>query len=238
MLAVDPATKDSLVIVGPYAEGLSTTDNLVLAALDAMRAPPFGGVPPVAIRLTKSLPVAAGIGGGSADAAAMIRLLDRHYVHNGDASELVRATTHLGADVGACIVGRTRIGRGVGNDLEMAADDLAGCPVLLVNPNVPLATGPVFKMWDGIDRGPLPHGSAREIALNGRNDLELPAIELCPVIADVLTALRATTPWLARMSGSGATCFALFDDPVARSAAAAQIRTARPDWWCLETELA
>lgn len=237
VLTVAEADADRLEIDGPFAAGLSTTDNLVLAALESMRSPPFGGVPPLAIRLTKNLPVAAGIGGGSADAAAMIRLLDRHYVHNGDNRELAIANANLGADVGACIVGRTRIGRGTGAELHMAADDLARCPVLLVNPGVPLATGPVFKAWDGVDRGPLPEGSAREIALGGRNDLEDPAIRLCPVIADVLARLRDSDAWLVRMSGSGATCFALFDSLEARASAATTVRTARPGWWCLETVL-
>jgi len=237
-LSIAEAESDQLAIVGPFAEGLSTHDNLVLAALDVMRQPPFGGVPPLAITLVKNLPVAAGIGGGSADAAAMIRLLDRHYVHNGDGKELVLATAHLGADIGACIVGRTRVGRGVGADLHMAGDDLAGCPALLVNPGVPLGTGPVFQAWDGIDSGPLPEGSAREIAVAGRNDLEKPAIALCPVIADVLAALRGTNAWLVRMSGSGATCFALFDTIEDRTAAAQVIGQVAPGWWCLETELA
>lgn len=238
LLEAAEAQADGLTIIGPFAEGLSATDNLVLAALDAMRRPPFGGVPPLAMTLTKNLPVAAGIGGGSADAAAMIRLLDRHYVHNGDARELVLANAHLGADVGACIVGRTRVGRGVGADLQMTVDDLAGCPVLLVNPRVALATGPVFAGWDGVNRGPLSDGSARDIALSGRNDLEPSAIGLCPVISDVLAALGQTDAWLVRMSGSGATCFALFADETSRSAARAAISTAQPDWWCLESALA
>ncbi|MEO5494884.1 MAG: 4-(cytidine 5'-diphospho)-2-C-methyl-D-erythritol kinase, partial [Sphingomonas sp.] len=235
-LEVEETKGDRLTIAGPFAEGLSTTDNLVLAALTAMRE--FGDIPPLHITLTKNLPVAAGIGGGSADAAAMIRLLDRHYVHKGDQKELVLATAHLGADVGACIVGRTRIGEGVGTDLHMAPDDLSGCPVLLVNPRVPLATGPVFKAWDGVDRGGLPQGTAREIAIAGRNDLEVPAIRLCPAIADVLAALRRTDTWLTGMSGSGATCFALFESEAARAEAHAAITEAKPNWWCLESILA
>ena len=237
-LAVEEALADRLSVVGPFAEGLSATDNLVLAALAAMRDLSFGDIPPLHITLAKNLPVAAGIGGGSADAAAMIRLLDREYVHNGDNRELVLATTHLGADVGACIVGQTRIGLGVGAELHMASDDLAGCPVLLVNPRVPLSTGAVFNAWDGVDHGPLPQGTAREIALAGRNDLEEPAIRLCPQVAEVLTALRRTDTWLVRMSGSGATCFALFDGEAARSAARTAITAAQPDWWCLESTLA
>src|SRR5690606_21573153 len=89
-------------------------------------------------------------------------------------------------------------------------NDLAGVGVLLANPRVPLATGPVYAAWDGVDRGPLPAGSAWAIAREGRNDLEAPAISLCPVIAEVLAELRESGADLVRMSGSGATCFALF----------------------------
>jgi 4-diphosphocytidyl-2-C-methyl-D-erythritol kinase len=229
-LVAQQAEQDRFSIFGEFAADLSFTDNLVLEALNSMRKKPFGSVPPLSVELYKELPVAAGLGGGSADAGAMIRLLDRVYVRNGDARELVLANKHLGADVAACIVSRTRIGRGTGAELEMVDDDLAGTPVLLVNPRVPLSTGPVFKAWDGKDRGPLPTGSTREIALTGRNDLRAPAISLCPVIADVLEALEATRPWKAEMSGSGATCFALYDSEAARDAAAAAMPA---QWWKL-----
>jgi 4-diphosphocytidyl-2-C-methyl-D-erythritol kinase len=134
----------------------------------------------------------------------------------------------LGADVPACVASRTCIGRGTGTDLEAGPQDLAGTPVLLVNPRVPLATGTVFSAWDGVDRGPLPDGTAREIALGGRNDLEAPALSPCPAIGDVLSALRETSAWLVRMSGSGATCFALFDRVEQRDAVAASIDRS---WW-------
>jgi len=88
-----------------------------------------------------------------------------------------------------------------------------------------------LKAWDGIDRGALPEGSVREIARSGRNDLETPAISLCPAIADVLAALGETAPWLARMSGSGATCFALYETQADRDAAAARIAQSQPGWW-------
>jgi 4-diphosphocytidyl-2-C-methyl-D-erythritol kinase len=140
----------------------------------------------------------------------------------------------LGADVPACVLSRTHIGLGTGTEQLAVEDDLAGTPVLLVNPRMPLSTGPVFKAWDGEDRGALPQGPASNIARQGRNDLEAPAISLCPVIAEVLAALRATDPWLARMSGSGATCFALYDTPEARDAAAA----AMPEvWWTMAGRL-
>jgi 4-diphosphocytidyl-2-C-methyl-D-erythritol kinase len=99
---------------------------------------------------------------------------------------------------------------------------------------VPLSTGPVFKAWDGEDRGALPQGPASKIALEGRNDLEAPAISLCPVIAEVLAALQATKPWLARMSGSGATCFALYETITVRDAARAAMPAA---WWTMAGRL-
>ena len=134
----------------------------------------------------------------------------------------------------ACVESRTCIGHGTGAELEPGPQDLAGTPVLLVNPRVPLATGPVFARWDGVDRGPLPGGTARDIALAGRNDLEPPALKLCPVIGEVLAALRKTEAWLVRMSGSGATCFALFDSLAARDAAAASVD---PGWWQMAARL-
>ncbi len=239
VLTVAEAEADNLTITGEFGEGLSSgPDNLVLEALNFMRGmvrPDMAPIPPLEIRLEKNLPVAAGIGGGSADAAAMIRLLDRHYVRNGDMKELVIASSHLGADIGACIVSMSRIGTGLGWELAMpAADDVRGTPVLLVNPRVPLSTGPVFKAWDVQDRGALPEGPASKIAREGRNDLEAPAISLCPVIAEVLGALQETAPWLARMSGSGATCFALYDTPEARDAAAAAMPK---DWWTMAGRL-
>jgi 4-diphosphocytidyl-2-C-methyl-D-erythritol kinase len=140
----------------------------------------------------------------------------------------------LGADVPACVLSRTHIGLGTGTEQLAVEDDLARTPVLLVNPRVPLATGPVFKAWDGADRGALPEGSASQIAREGRNDLEAPAVSLCPVIAEVLAALRNTDPWLARMSGSGATCFALYATPEARDAAQAAMPAA---WWTMAGRL-
>jgi 4-diphosphocytidyl-2-C-methyl-D-erythritol kinase len=140
----------------------------------------------------------------------------------------------LGADVPACVLSRTHIGLGTGTEQIAVEDDLAGTPVLLVNPRVPLSTGPVFRAWDGEDRGALPEGPASKIAREGRNDLEAPAISLCPVIAEVLAALTETNPWLARMSGSGATCFALYDTPEARDAAQAAMPK---EWWTMAGQL-
>ncbi|MEL0212051.1 MAG: hypothetical protein VW891_15975, partial [Novosphingobium sp.] len=110
------------------------------------------------------------------------------------------------------------------------ANDLADTPVLLVNPRIPLATGPVFKAWDGVDRGALEGENLREMALSGRNDLEAPALTLVSEIGEVLAALERTGPWLTRMSGSGATCFALYETIEDRDAAKAAMPA---QWWTL-----
>lgn len=203
--------------------------NLVAQALHALPRPEG-----LAMTLEKNLPVAAGLGGGSADAGAVFRIVRELY---GLPEDWRARAAELGADVPACVESVTCIGCGTGTDLEPADDSLAGTPVLLVNPRLPLSTGPVFAGWDSVDRGPLPVGDSRAIALEGRNDLEAPAIALCPAIAEVLAALRGTAPWLARMSGSGATCFALYENEAARDAASERVRAQRPDWWQLRGKL-
>ena len=223
VLSVSPAERDSLRTVGEFAGALDNPlGNIVMQALSAL--PRVQGW---AVTLEKNLPVAAGLGGGSADAGALFRLVERAQ---GLPDDWHARAARLGADVPACVLSRACIGVGTGTDLAEVPNDLAGMAVLLVNPRVPLSTGPVFKAWDGVDRGPLPTGDLRTIALEGRNDLEAPAMGLCPVIGDVLTALNATAPWLARMSGSGATCFALYDSPADRDAAQAAMPAG---WWTL-----
>ena len=225
-LTATPAGGDSLAITGEFSPLLAGEEsNLVLDALALI--PRDGGW---AVALDKALPVAAGLGGGSADVGAVFRMARRAGVLPDNWHELASG---LGADVPACVESVAMVGRGTGTELEPAPEDLKGCPVLLVNPRVPLPTGPVFKAWDRVDRGPMPQGSARDIALHGRNDLEAPAISICPQVAQVLAALGETGAWLSRMSGSGATCFALFDDVAARDAAAARIAAGHPQWWQL-----
>lgn len=245
LLALAPGGEgETLTVGGPFAKALGNgDDNLVLAAAQCLRwFEGFGGsrrrFPGAALHLEKRLPVAAGLGGGSADAAAAIRLLDRYWQACGDQKELCIRGGSLGADVPACIVSRTRIGTNRGDRLAMPLrDDVAGMAVLLVNPGFPLSTGGVFRAWDGVDRGPLLAAGALEAALVGRNDLEAPALSLCPQIADVLAALRGTGPLLARMSGSGATCFGLYRGEAERDEAAARVAAAQPDWWTLATRL-
>ncbi|WP_370178440.1 4-(cytidine 5'-diphospho)-2-C-methyl-D-erythritol kinase [Alteriqipengyuania sp.] len=230
VLSASPAERDEVRTIGEFATNVGDPgDNLVARALTALPHPDG-----LSITLEKNLPVAAGLGGGSADAGAVFRLVERLHGLPDDWQE--RALT-LGADVPACVRSHMAVGRGVGEDLASLENDLAGMPVLLVNPRVPLSTGPVFKAWDGQDRGPLPQGTAREIALQGRNDLEAPAISICPPIAGVLAVLRETSPMLARMSGSGATCFALYDSTELRDAAERSIARSHPGWWRMATAL-
>ncbi len=219
VLTAEPAAELSLTVIGPFADALAgEADNLVLKAARAL------AVENVALTLEKRLPVASGIGGGSADAAAALRML------GGGREDLSEIAASLGADVPACLAGRAARGEGRGDALTSIDDaDLAGTPVLLVNPRIPLSTAAVFAAWDGVDRGPL--GDWRV----GRNDLETPARSLIPEIGDVLGALAGTT--VARMSGSGATCFGLFDSDDGRDAAADRIVRAQPGWWVFPTRL-
>ncbi|MEO7410206.1 MAG: 4-(cytidine 5'-diphospho)-2-C-methyl-D-erythritol kinase [Sphingomicrobium sp.] len=216
----------TLEVSGPFAAGLSG-DNLVLTAARALRE--AAGVTRGAIlRLTKNLPVASGIGGGSADAAAALRLLTRLW--GIDPAYATGVAPQLGADVPACLLSMTARGTGAGDELTLIDDPtIAGTPVLLVNPLVPLSTRAVFAQWDGIDRGE--GGDWRD----GRNDLEKPARELVPEIGDVLDWLgsRPGTTFV-RMSGSGATCYAAFNLEEGRDEAAL---ACPDDWWHLATFL-
>ena len=224
VLSVVPAGHDRLRTVGEFAASLTDpSDNIVMKALSALPRPDGW-----AVTLEKNLPVSAGLGGGSADAGALFRLYERLY---GLPADWHDRATRLGADVPACVISETCVGRGTGTELETVENDLSGTPVLLVNPRMAVSTADVFRRWHGADDGPLPEGSAREIALAGRNDLLLAANGLCPVILTILNVLNDNWAWLARMSGSGATCFALFDSEPARDAAAARIAADFPAWW-------
>lgn len=234
---VEPSDTATFALTGPFGAALQGEgDNLVTRAASAFAAT-FGGGP-WAITLDKHLPIASGIGGGSADAAATLRALARLGSIATDDARLFAIAETLGADVPACLLGRSAVGTGKGEQL-VPIDGLSGVPVLLVNPGVAVSTGAVFRLWDGVDRGPLGEGPLLARALAGRNDLEPMARTLAPVIGDVVARLAAMPGvMLARMSGSGATCFALFDDEDACSEAAVAIRREQPGWWCLESALA
>jgi len=226
-LEADAADELGLEIVGPFADGLSTEDNLVQRAAERLRE--AAGIRAGArLTLIKKLPVASGIGGGSADAAATLRLLTRLWRIDPAHASSVAPT--LGSDVPACLLSMTARGEGAGEVLYLV-DDLAvaGTPVLLANPRVQLSTREVFAGWDGVDRGPLDDWK------EGRNDLEAPARALAPEIGDVLGWLENQAgAEFVRMSGSGATCFALFDDESSRDAAAL---ACPPNWWNLPSFL-
>lgn len=222
---------------GPFAAALlGEGDNLVTRAA-ARFGEVFGQSVPGRITLTKRLPVASGLGGGSADAAATLRLLARHHGIALDDPRLFECADALGSDVPACLYSRTARGTGRGEQL-VPVTGASGTSVLLVNPGVAVSTAEVFRRWDGIDRGGLGEGDLLAVARAGRNDLEPPALAIAPVIGEVLTLLDAQPGvTLARMSGSGATCFALFDSLDARTSAAEAVAAAQPGWWCLETGL-
>lgn len=235
LLTAERADTLSLSITGPFAEGLEADEtNLVLRAAKALQVASGAGQG-ASIKLDKRLPVAAGIGGGSADAAAALRLLTRLWGVTIPDAAMQEMAARLGADVPACLQSQTVFGSGVGEKLAaLAVDHIVGTPILLVNPLKPCPTGPVFKAWDGVDRGALDPQDWR----HARNDLEAPAIGLVPEIADVTTQLRRQSGvHFVRMSGSGATCFALFGSLDERDRAAQAISASRPDWWLLPTVL-
>ena len=237
-LVLEGEGKWGLTIDGPFADGLSTgPENLVLRGGAAM-ARAFDKAGGAQFRLTKNLPVASGIGGGSADAAAALRLLARLWGVDCVDTRVMAIAAGLGADVPACLLSYPVRGEGVGDALQPLADTLSGMPLLLANPGIPLGTGEVFARWDGVNRGALADGEPMAAALAGRNDLTDPAVALVPEIGDML-ALLATLSGvtLARMSGSGATCFALFENDVARDIGAAMVRLAMPSAWVMPTAL-
>lgn len=238
-----------LTLSGPGADAAGAgDDNLVLRAarelqdrLPALRLGTF--------RLTKRLPVAAGLGGGSSDAAAALRLLARLNDLSIDHPAVAEAARATGADVPVCLQPRARIMRGIGEKLGPALK-LPRLFAVLVNPGVPVATAAVFKAL-GLAPGarlrasyhPAVEGEGEALVLldqleGCRNDLEPPAIKVAPAVAEALAAVRAADGCrLARMSGSGATVFGLFDSYEAAASAAKGIRRAQPGWWVKATSL-
>lgn len=233
LLSVQPGDGIDLEISGPFAGGLSKSNNLVLQA--AQRLADLSNVPHGArLHLVKRLPVAAGIGGGSADAAATLRLLNRFWDLDHPLSTLAAIAKPLGADVPACVHSQTCRGTGIGHDLDITPDDdLQDYTALLINPMVPVSTADIFAAWDGGDRGALEEGRVIPSAINGRNDLQKPAVGLVPILTDVLQMLEKCQPVMARMSGSGATCFALFDTPAAAEKAERHCQQAMDRIWTM-----
>lgn len=237
-LRADAAEALTLALDGPFGASLAAEpDNLVLRAARALAA--AAGVPArAALALTKQLPVASGIGGGSADAAAALRALNTLWGCGLDPAALARIAAPLGADIPVCVASRAMRMQGMG-ELLLPAPRLPDCGLLLVNPLVGLPTPAVFKARAASGAGftpaaalpeSWPDAAAMARDLRGlRNDLEPAAVGLCPAVAEVLAATRALPGCLlARMSGSGATCFGLFATPAAARDAAARLPGA---WW-------
>ena len=246
-LTLSPGPDLDLTMSGPLAQACGdTSDNLVLKAarLLAERIP---NMKAGSFSLDKALPVAAGIGGGSADAAAALRLLAQLNGLAIDDPRVIEVAQLTGADVPVCINSLGCVMSGVGETLEPLS--LPTMPCVMVNPGVPVATKDVFKAL-GLRNGELLVG-ATDVFLQDRwpdakssledwvealaassNDLEAPAMRVQPVISEVISALNATNgAWLARMSGSGATCFAIYENTADAGRAAEKLRRDHPGWW-------
>ncbi len=239
-LSFAPAPAFSLAVDGPFARGLDGEgDNLVLRAARALAAT-VGRTDGAAITLTKNLPVASGIGGGSADAAATLRgLVQLWNLDEVGPLKTMEIAQTLGSDVPVCVESRTAWMEGRG-EIVTPFKRLPPILLVLVNPGVAVPTAAVFKALErrsGVDtasRIPFESDawSVAEYLRETANDLEAPALAIAPVIGDALAALRAQPGvYLARMSGSGATCFAIFESDEAALAAADAVGAAHPAWW-------
>ena len=237
-LAAEAASELSLKIDGPFAKGLEAErDNLVLRAARAL------GGQGAALTLTKNLPVASGIGGGSADAAAALRGLNALWTCGKDVSGLQDIAATLGSDIPVCVGSTPCFMEGRGEILR-SPESMPRLPLLLVNPKVAVPTKDVFgglQGRSGVDMA-LPRGRFRDTAdllrflETTRNDLEAPALQIQPVIGEVLTAIAALPGALfTRMSGSGATCFGIFADDDCCARAAQILKDAAPGWWVAPT---
>ena len=248
-LAARAADALSLTLDGPFGRVLvgDPAENLVLKAARLLAAE--AGVEPRArLTLTKRLPVASGIGGGSSDAAATLLALASLWRIDPGADDLARLALALGADVPVCLAARTARLEGIGERIA-PAPSVPAAPIVLINPGVGLPTPKVFQARRGdFSRGagtdgvlaysPADAAALAEALRPYANDLTRPAVELLPVIGQVLERLAAADGCLiARMSGSGATCFALFPTDAAASAAADAIAAAEPRWWAVATRL-
>ncbi len=246
-LEIAPGAREALSVDGPLGDGVPTDGrNLVLKALAlAQELAPQAGVRlgPLSIRLSKHLPHAAGIGGGSADAGALLAWIAARHPALG--SLLAARCVSLGADVPMCLAGEAAVVRGIGERSERLAA-LPSLPLVLVNPGVPLSTPAVFAGLERRDNPPLPPppatgfsdlGALADYLAATRNDLEPPARALAPAIVESLAAVGDHGARFARMSGSGATVFGLFDDDARAADAARAISRAHPGWWVSATRL-
>ena len=238
-VTVEPATKLSLSVSGPAAAALAgpPADNLVWRAAELL-ARRAARPPAAALALLKNLPVASGIGGGSSDAAAALRALAELWGVGWDQAAMMALAGELGADVPACLIGRALWLGGIGDRVE-PAPPLPPVTALLANPGMPLPTAAVFGSYAPPYSAParfagMPAdaGALAGLLAERRNDLTAAAIRLVPEIGAVLDRLAALEgALLARMSGSGATCFALFAEEAAAQAAVQRLARDEPRWW-------
>jgi 4-diphosphocytidyl-2-C-methyl-D-erythritol kinase len=239
---IKEAEEFSLSVTGPFAAHApgNSTDLAWRAATAFFDL--TGTKPAAAIRVEKNIPAGAGLGGGSADAGAVLAGLNRHFATGLSNDDLAAIGLKLGADVPMCLAGRALRARGIGEDIQ-AIEGWPPLPMVLVWPGVVVSTATVFSALERRDNPALPESptvdtldEALEFLLACRNDLEAPALALAPVIGEVLQALRTTEGCvLARMSGSGSACFGLFASDVEAIDGAAKIARARPDWWSVVT---
>ncbi|WP_322990020.1 4-(cytidine 5'-diphospho)-2-C-methyl-D-erythritol kinase [Hoeflea sp.] len=246
-VSADLADADSFDLVGPEAgalSALSADDNLVTRARDALRQAAHAAghaAPAVQIRLNKRLPVASGIGGGSADAAAALRLLGQLWNFQPTTDVLSDLALGLGADVPMCLVSRPLIASGIGEKIDPLKIGFS-LDVVIVNPRIGVSTPAVFSALQSRQnpRLPLPghlddRGALAAFLAATRNDLEVPARQTVPQISACLAAFDDTGASFVRMSGSGASCFGFYDNAQAAHAAATAISAARPDWFVAAT---
>lgn len=242
-VSLAPAEALDFAVTGPFARDLTGGgDNLVQRAAQAMLQAVRGPRPPVMLALDKQLPVAAGLGGGSSDAGAALRLLRGAWAQDLSDAALQDLAAGLGADGAACLWGAPVLAEGRGERLA-PAPTLPVTPAVLVNPRVAAPTGAVYSRFDDLGAfgdvtpPPLPDAFETVEELAGwlsfmRNDLEAAAIQIAPAIGDVLSALRGEPETLvAQMSGSGATCFALCASDIEAEQLAEGLERLRPDWW-------
>ncbi|TPM49813.1 4-(cytidine 5'-diphospho)-2-C-methyl-D-erythritol kinase [Mesorhizobium sp. B2-2-3] len=237
------AERDDFSVSGRYAPDVPVDgSNLVLRARDALRqAAGPRGTPPVSIKLEKNLPVASGVGGGSSDAAAVLRGLAASWQLDIDDAALARIGLSLGADIPMCLAARPLIARGIGEELSIVPD-FSALGLVLVNPGKAVSTADVFNALSRRDNDALPplphvvdfHGLRNWLEIT-RNDLEPAARAIEPAIGKALSVLNKAGAGFVRMSGSGATCFGLFETGNVAKRAAADIRARQPDWFVAAT---
>jgi 4-diphosphocytidyl-2-C-methyl-D-erythritol kinase len=213
----------SLEIDGPFGSGLAADNTNLVLQVAALLKSHFGVSQGAAIQLDKQLPIATA------------RLLNRLWGLNLSEQAMADILAPLGADIPACVFSRPSFGVGTGTDLEFLDDSsITARHLLLVNPLESVSTEAIFKAWGGLDGGAVGRGGIWEAAVAGRNDLAPMASDICPMITNILERLSQANPALSRMSGSGATCFALFDDAASLDSARSRLD---PHWWTMATML-